>query len=196
MSESISPPASSSAATTPTAFCASLAPWLKAKAAEVTHWAPLTGPLIRMVARRASRRSVRITITAASPPSTGEIASATRVPTTPTGCSPSKPPQSTASAPPSANAAPTSPPTRAWPEEDGRPRRQVIRFHVTAAARPAPITAVASVGETVTMPPIVSATAAPTNSGPSRLKKVASRIACFGRAARVATRAAIALAAS
>ena len=72
----------------------------------------------------------------------------------------------------------------------------MIRFQVTALARPAPITAVASAGETVTMPPMVSATAAPTNSGPSRLKTVASTIACFGRAARVATRAAIALAAS
>ena len=47
-----------------------------------------------------------------------------------------------------------------------------------------------------TMPPLGAATAAPTNSGPIRLKKEAKMIACSGRAARVATRVAIAFAAS
>ncbi len=46
------------------------------------------------------------------------------------------------------------------------------------------------------MPPIVSATAAPSSSGPSRLKTEARTIACSGRAARVATSVAIALDAS
>ena len=130
------------------------------------------------------------------PPSSGEIASATRVPRAPTGCRPSKPPQLTAPVPPSISAAPISPPTSAWPDEDGSPNRQVIRFQVTAPASPAPITRVATSGGTVTMPAIVSATAAPTNSGPSRLKTEAKTIACSGRAARVATRVAIAFAAS
>jgi hypothetical protein len=43
------------------------------------------------------------------------------------------------------------------------------------------------------MPPIALATAAPTSSGPSRLKTAASASAWLGRAARVATSAAIAL---
>jgi small neutral amino acid transporter SnatA (MarC family) len=46
------------------------------------------------------------------------------------------------------------------------------------------------------MPPIVSATAAPTTNGPAKLKTVAITMAWRGRAARVATSAAIALAAS
>ena len=46
------------------------------------------------------------------------------------------------------------------------------------------------------MPPIVSATAAPTSSGPSVLKKAASTIACAGVAPRVATSVAIAFDAS
>ena len=46
------------------------------------------------------------------------------------------------------------------------------------------------------MPPIVSATAAPRSSGPTRLKTEAITIACSGVAARVATSVAIALDAS
>ena len=137
-----------------------------------------------------------MTSSAASEPSSGETASAISVPKTPTGCQPSSPPQLTACTPPSTTAAPTSPPTRAWPELDGRPSRQVSRFQVTAAARPEPITSTAPAGATVTMPPIVSATAAPSSSGPSRLNTDASTIACSGVAARVATSVAIALEAS
>ena len=124
------------------------------------------------------------------------MASAIRIPNTPTGRQCSMPPQLTACRPPSTTAAPTSPPTSACPELDGRPSRQVTRFQVTAAARPAPITSTVTSGGTVTRPPIVSATAAPRNSGPSRLNTDASRIACSGVAARVATRVAIALDAS
>ena len=60
-----------------------------------------------------------------------------------------------------------------------------MRFQAVAAARPEPITAIASDGETVTIPPIVSATAAPSSNGPRRLKNAARTIACEGRAARV-----------
>ena len=124
------------------------------------------------------------------------MASAIRIPNTPTGRQCSMPPQLTACRPPSTTAAPTSPPTSAWPELDGRPSRQVTKFQVTAAARPAPITSTVTSGGTVTSPPIVSATAAPRNSGPSRLNTDASRIACSGVAARVATKVAIAFDAS
>jgi hypothetical protein len=133
---------------------------------------------------------------AATPPRIGDSASAIRIPNTPTGRQCSIPPQLTAWAPPSTTAAPTSPPTSACPELDGKPSRHVARFQVTAAARPAPITSIVTSGGTVTMPPIVSATAAPRNSGPSRLKTDASRIACRGVAARVATSVAIAFDAS
>jgi hypothetical protein len=188
---SVSPAANSSAAITPTDFWASLAPWLNASAAELTHWPPLTGPRQRRVARRPARRRPRISSNAASPPRTGEIARLTSVPSTPSGCRPSKPPQSTAPVPPSNSAAPTSPPTSAWPELDGSPNRQVIRFQATAAASPAAVTSVNTDASTVTMPPIVSATAAPTTNGPSRLNTEASTIAWPGVAARVATRVAI-----
>ena len=54
------PSATSSAAITPTDFCASLAPWPNASAAEVAHSPPRTGPRQRRVARRPARRSARI----------------------------------------------------------------------------------------------------------------------------------------
>ena len=58
------------------------------------------------------------------------------------------------------------------------------------------MTAMAADGAAVTMPPIVSATAAPTSSGPTRLKIAAITIACSGVAPRVATSVAIAFDAS
>ena len=144
-SESIRPSASSSAAITPTDFCASLAPWLKASAADVTHCPARTG--------RASAGSAR------ARPAGGRGSRAERQPAEhrrdrerdqgpedADRMQPSMPPQLTASMPPSTTAAPTSPPTRAWPELDGSPSRQVTRFQVTAAARPEPITSIATDG--------------------------------------------------
>ena len=61
------------------------------------------------------------------------------MPTTPTGRPFSMPPQLTASIPASTRAAPTSPPTRAWPLLEGSPSHQVSMFQVTAAARPQPM---------------------------------------------------------
>jgi hypothetical protein len=58
------------------------------------------------------------------------------------------------------------------------------------------MTRFATEASTVTIPPIVFATAAPSSRGPSRLKTDASTIACLGVAPRVATSAAIAFAAS
>ena len=73
-------------------------------------------------------RTARIAASAASAPSGGETASAINVPSTPTGWSPSRPPQLTASAPPASSAAPTRPPTSAWPELEGSPSAHVIPF--------------------------------------------------------------------
>jgi hypothetical protein len=70
------------------------------------------------------------------------------------------------------------------------------RFQVTAAVKAAPTTTTVCAAVTWTMPAIVSATAAPNSSGPSRLQTAARVIAGPGRAPRVATRVAIALAAS
>ncbi len=58
------------------------------------------------------------------------------------------------------------------------------------------MTSIASEEPIATMPPIARATAAPTSTGPSRLKTAASASAYFGRAARVATSVATALDAS
>jgi hypothetical protein len=102
----------------------------------------------------------------------------------------------TAPTPASTTAAPTSPPTRAWLELDGSPRHHVTRFQATAAVRAAPITATVCEAGTWTMVAIVSATAAPSSSGPTRLQTAARVIAGPGRAPLVATRVAMALAAS
>ena len=69
-------------------------------------------------------------------------------------------------------------------------------FHATAPVRAAPRTGITSLVGTVTMPAIVFATALPRRSGPSTLPTAASSTAVPGRAARVATSVAMALAAS
>ena len=99
-------------------------------------------------------------------------------------------------APPAVTPAPTRPPTSACPELEGSPRALVTRFQVTAAASPATMITIPVLPDTVTIPPTVSATAAPSRSGPSRLKTAASSAACSGLAPRVVTSAAIALDAS
>ena len=98
LSESIFPAPSSRAAITPTAFWASLAPWLKASAEDMAHWPATTGPVPG--AGQAARRGAAAPGSrgaATRPPRTGEMASAIRVPKTPTGLPDSIPPQLTAS---------------------------------------------------------------------------------------------------
>ncbi len=129
-------------------------------------------------------------------PKIGAMASARSAPRTPTGLMPSSPPQLTALVPPSSRAAPTSPPTRAWPELDGIPRRHVAVFQMTDAVSPAPMIATVWLGGTVIMPATRFATAVPSTSGPITLPSVANATAGPGRAARVATSAAIEFAAS
>ena len=192
----IRPSATSSAASRPTAFWASLEPWLNASQADISHSPARTGVAQRRVPWRSPRCTARVTARAASAPSTGATASAIAVPMTPTGRRPSSPPHCTAPAPPSMSAAPTRPPTSACPELDGSPSHHVSPFHATAASSPAAITAIAASPWIATMPPIVSATAAPNSSGPSVLNTAASSIAWAGRATRVATSAAIAFEAS
>ena len=130
----ICPAARSSAAITPTAFWASLAPWLNASAAAVAHCPPRTWRPPSGETPDAPTVSGADHTSAPSAPSGGEITSEINVPITPTGCPPFQPPQLTACTPPSARAAPTRPPTSACAELDGSPRLHVARFHLTAAA--------------------------------------------------------------
>jgi hypothetical protein len=190
------PEATSNAAITPIDFCASFAPWLNESAPDIPHSAPRIGPCTRRVARRSARLERRTTQRPKTSPITGETARAIRTPKTPTGFQPSRPPQRTASSPPSATAEPTSPPTSAWLELEGNPRDQVRTFQSVAASAPAPMTTTACSAGTVTMPAIVSATAEPTSSAPSMLKTAESAIAGPGPAPRVATSVAMAFAAS
>ena len=68
------------------------------------------------------------------------------LPTTPLGWPPLNPPQLTAWVPPSASAAPTSPPTSAWPELDGSPSAHAPTFQITAEASAIAITRFAADG--------------------------------------------------
>ena len=174
---SIRPSASSSAAITPTDFWASLAPWLKASAADIPHWPPRTGALPAARGTSGGRRIPRITNKAPSAPRGGEdrecdqgAEHADRVPAVEAapidGIDPAL---DQGSAHQSAD--------QGMARARREPPRQVSRFQAPAAASPAPITSVATDGATVTIPPIVSATAAPTNSGPRRLKTDARTIA-------------------
>ena len=87
------------AAITPTDFCASFAPWLNAKVADIPH-SP-AGP-VPSAASRAGRAGGRRGWPAVPPARrAGRIASAISVPKTPTGSQPSSPPQLTAWIPPS-----------------------------------------------------------------------------------------------
>ncbi len=94
-------------------------------------------------------------------------------------------------------AAPTSAPTSAWLELDGKPSHQVSRFQTMAASKaqisncgPASITPV------LTMPAaMVAATAVP-HSAPIMLVIAASSTACPGESTLVATTVAMELAVS
>ena len=120
-SVSIRPSASSSAAITPTDFWASLAPWLKASAADIPHCPALTGARQRRVAPARDRRSPADQQAAPrAPPSTGDRASAIRIPNTPMGRQCSKPPQLTACTLPSTTARADQPADQCVP----RARRQ------------------------------------------------------------------------
>src|SRR5437867_3671075 len=111
------------------------------------------------------------------------IAGATRAGMT-TSCT--RPCHCTPAVPACASAAPTRPPMSACDELDGRPSRQVRRFHViapTSAAR----TVVVSTRPVSTIPlPTVFATAAVTKA-PARLATAATATAMRGDTARVDT---------
>ena len=99
--------------------------------------------------------------------------------------------------PPAAKAAPHKPPIKAWLEEDGNPKAQVIRFQIIA-----PVSAQINISELIlTMPvstnpdEIVLATAVP-EKAPTKLVIAASITACVGVKTFVATTVAIEFAVS
>ncbi len=105
------------------------------------------------------------------------------------------PDQLMTSSPDAAIADPATPPIRAWLELDGRPRNQVIRFHVMAPTSPARMTlSVITSGFTIPVA-MVAATANETNA-PAKLRIAARKTAVRGVSARVETLVAIAFAVS
>ena len=96
-----------------------------------------------------------------------------------------------------AMAAPASPPTRAWEEEEGRPTYQVVRFQTIPPARAHTITweVTSTTAWSIRPEAMVFATAVP-QSAPIRLATAASPTACIGESTLVATTVAMEFAVS
>jgi hypothetical protein len=90
------------------------------------------------------------------------------------------PPAITAPQPELATAAPIKPPTSVCDELDGNPSHQVIRFHVNAAIRAAPITLRLIISGSTTFVPIVSATLVLNTRKAMKLKNAAITTAANG----------------
>src|SRR3990172_8886927 len=86
-----------------------------------------------------------------------------------------------ASSPSATTAAPTSPPTRAWDEEDGIPTYHVIRFQMIAAAKAALIALTVRTSTLSRSSPIVVATATPNRKGATKCATAARSRASRGR---------------
>src|SRR5438067_38939 len=95
-----------------------------------------------------------------------------------------------------ATAAPPMPPMRAWEDEVGSPRYQVIRSQAMAPTRPAKITDVVKTSGWTTPLAMVAATLVPKMRNAMKLKKAAHRTASLGVRTRVETTVAIEFAAS
>ena len=100
------------------------------------------------------------------------------------------------SKPPLATAAPAIPPTRAWDELVGRPRKNVIRFQPMAPMSPAKTTPIESTSGSTTPVAIVAATNVPKTRKAMKLNTAAHTTAMRGDSTRVETTVAIELAAS
>src|SRR5215216_2257611 len=92
---------------------------------------------------------------------------------------PSTPSPNTASAPPAAKAAPTTPPISAWDELDGRPKYQVARFQKIAPINPAKTTVGVITLASTTSFATVAATAREMNA-PRKLNAAAYVTAILG----------------
>src|SRR3954453_13107835 len=96
-----------------------------------------------------------------------------------------------ASEPPATNAAPTTPPIRAWEELEGSPKYQVSRFQVIAPRSPANTT-VRVIVELSTMPLAMVAATDRLRNAPMKLRIPDTATAIFGLSAPVAIEVAIA----
>ena len=101
----------------------------------------------------------------------------------------------TAKLPVAATEEPMIPPISAWLELDGRPRYQVIRFHVIAPTSPASTTS-SVIASGSTMPVATVAATAKKKNAPMKLRIAELRTATRGESARVETLVAIEFAVS
>ena len=106
------------------------------------------------------------------------------------------PPVITDPQPELATAAPINPPTSVCDELDGRPHHQVIRFHIIAAIKAAPITLRFITSGSTTPFPIVVATFNGKTRNATKLKNAAIPTAATGDSTFVETMHAIELAES
>ncbi len=173
---------------TPIVFWASWRPWPSAIADADTVCASrkprVTLPAFRL---RKIHRIASITTNASAKPTSGEITiGITTLSTMVDQCT----------VVPAASAAPTSPPIRAWDDDDGRPKYQVVRFQMIAPSSPARTTTSPSrpSGGTITSE-TVWATFWPRNA-PTKFITAARISATRGVRARVDTDVAMAFAAS
>src|SRR5437764_15403412 len=98
----------------------------------------------------------------------------------------------TASGPAAANAAPTTPPIRAWEELDGSPARQVTRFQTIAPISP-PNTTVGGIAPTETTSCAIVVATAVEMEAPAKLRIAAQPTAMREDVARVEIEVATAL---
>ena len=101
------------------------------------------------------------------------------------------PPHTIAWIPTRATAAPAYPPIKAWDDEEGIPKYQVIRFQVIAPSSPPRTTSVLTTRTSIRPEPIVLATAVPKVNAAAKLKNAAQKTARKGDSTRVETTVAI-----
>ena len=183
------PDTMSASAMIPIVFCASLVPWVNATKLPDTICPRRKKRFTRLGDRRLMTQMMAIiSAKATAKPTIGD-----RIPGMTTLSQ--MPFQLMTSSPDAAIADPATPPISAWLELDGRPRNQVMRFHVIAPTRPARMT-LSVIASAFTIPvAIVAATAKETNA-PAKLRIAAMRTAVRGVSALVETLVAMAFAVS
>src|SRR5215204_6408910 len=134
-------------------FCASLAPWLKATKPLEKSWSLRNAPFARLGrALRKRLRSTTVSAYASTSPAIGDVTKATKTGTTS--------PHRTAPTPYAASPMPISAPINACEELEGRPARQVKRFHTIAPKSTATSIDIATPPSGATRLPTVLATSA------------------------------------
>ena len=184
----MAPAETSASVMIPIAFCASLAPWLKAMRLEDSSCSRRNA---RLAAPRGTRNTTqyvaRISRYPITNPTSGENSIASS-----TFCSPDS---FTADIPLCASAPPIIPPIRAWDELVGSPSFSVKRFHMIAPDSAA-ITVVGWIIAASTIPPPIILATAVDMKAPAMFRTAARRTARPGLSTCVETTVAMALALS